>query len=79
MAGRPPNKPDLSTFPARVGAAIRARRERLKNSGDEAAAAAGVPRATWYAFEAGRSLTLQQLPRIAKALGCKVRALIPNE
>lgn len=79
MAGRPPNKPNLSTFPARVGASIRARRERLKKSGDDAAAVAGVPRATWYAWEAGRSLTLQQLPRIAKALGCKVRLLLPDE
>lgn len=79
MAGRPPKKPDVSTFPGRVGAAIRARRERLKKSGDEAAAAAGVPRATWYAWEAGRSLTLQQLPRIAKALACKVRLLLPDE
>lgn len=37
---------------------VGARRKRLKKSGDEAAAAAGVPRATWYAWEAGRSLTL---------------------
>lgn len=79
MAGRPPNEPDLSTYPARVGAIVRARREKLKKSGDEAAEAAGVPRATWYAWEAGRSLTLQQLPKIAKALGCKVRTLLPDE
>lgn len=39
----------------------------------------GVPQATWYAWEAGRSLTLQQLPKIAKALGCKVRTLLPDE
>lgn len=79
MAGRTPKEPDLTTFAGRVGAGIRARRERLKKTGDEAAAEADVPRATWYAWESGRSLTLQQLPRIAKALGCKVRALLPDE
>ncbi len=79
MAGRKPKEADLSTFAGRVGAMIRARREKLKKTGDEAAAAAGVPRATWYAWEAGRSLTLQQLPKIASALGCKVRTLLPDE
>ena len=67
------------TFTQRAGALIRARREALKLTGDEAAAKAGVPRATWYHFEAGRHLRLERLPQIAKALRCKVRALIPDE
>jgi predicted transcriptional regulator len=51
----------------------------MKRTAPEAAQAAGVPLRTWYAFEQGRSLNIEQLPRIAKALGCKVRLLLPDE
>lgn len=79
MAGRPAKEADASTFHGRVGNVIRTRRERMKRTAAEAAQAAGIPLRTWYAFEQGRSLNIEQLPRIAKALNCKVRLLLPDE
>ena len=76
---RPANPPDLSTFAGRLGASIRARRERAKLTVDEAASAASVPVPTWYNWESGRHVSLERLPEIAKALGCSVRLLVPEE
>lgn len=79
MAGRPAHDPDTSTFLGQIGAEIRRRRERKKLSVADAAAAAGVPAPTWYRWEAGKGLTLERLPAVAEALGCKVRQLLPDE
>lgn len=79
MAGRPAKKLEPRTFVERVGAGLRRRRERLKLSVEEAARAAGVSPPAWYHFEAGTDLRLAHLPAVAKALRCKVRALIPDE
>lgn len=76
--GRPPIE-RTGTFAERVGAKIRAKREAKKLSAEAAAEAAGIPKPTWYHFEAGRHLRLERLPAIAAALGCKVRSLIPDE
>ena len=46
---------------------------------DDAANKAGVPMQVWKYWEAGRHLTLEALPTIAKALGCTARALLPIE
>lgn len=75
-----PNEPiDETTFVGRIAGEIRRRRERKKLSVDDAAAAAGASVQTWYHWEKGRHLPLDRLPAIAAALGCRVRALIPDE
>lgn len=79
MAGRPPKNLKPRTFVERVGAGLRRRRERLKLSVEDAAAAAGVSAPAWYHFESGKDLRLAHLPAVAKALRCKVRTLIPEE
>lgn len=75
-----PSKPvDEGSFVGRIGAEIRRRRERKKLDVAEAALRAEVPPPTWYNWESGRHLPLDRLPSIAAALGCKVRALLPDE
>lgn len=76
---RPPSTIDETTFVGQIAANIRRRRERKKLSVEDAAAAADAPVQTWYHWEKGRHLPLDRLPAIAHALGCKVRALIPDE
>lgn len=76
--GRPANEHDTSTFLGQIGAEIRRRRERAKLSVAAAAEAAGVQTLSWYRWESGRHLQLEKLPTVAAALGCKVRALIPE-
>lgn len=78
MAGRPAHKPDESTFVGQIAAGIRRRRLKKYASAEEAANAAGVPVQTWYHWEQGHSLPLDRLPLIAKTLGCKPRALLPE-
>lgn len=78
MAGRPSKAPDTSTFTGKIGAEIRRRRERKGLSVAEVAESVGVPAPTWYHWEAGRQMPLERLPAIAEALGCKVKALIPE-
>lgn len=73
----PAQTPAPKSFAGKVGAEIRRRREAKKLSAEEAARKAGVPLPTWYHFEKGR-LQLERLPAIAKALGCSVRAIIPD-
>jgi transcriptional regulator with XRE-family HTH domain len=75
---RPPSPIDDSTFVGQIAAEIRRRREKKKLTVEQAAAAAGAPVQTWYHWEKGRHLPLDRLPAIAQALGCKVRALIPD-
>ena len=43
----------------------------------EAADRAGIPASIWYAIEAGRKVTVNRLPAIAVALGCKPSQLLP--
>lgn len=76
--GRPRAEADESTFAGRVAAEIRRRRLAKNLSAEEAAASAAVPVQTWYNWERGRHLPLDALPAVAKALKCKVRALIPE-
>ncbi len=58
---------------------IRARREKLGMSQQEAATKAGIgSRQRWNDIEAGRriNITLEILERIASALGCKAKDLL---
>ena len=74
-----PSKPiDTTTFSGRIAAEVRRRRERKKLTVQEAAARADVPASTWYTWEQGRHLALDCLPRIAAALGCQERDLVPK-
>jgi transcriptional regulator with XRE-family HTH domain len=75
---RTPNEPDLSTYVGQVASRIRARRVKSKMLAVEAAERAGVPVQTWYHWEQGYALPLDALPKIAKALGCKPRTLLPE-
>ncbi len=74
---RPAHEVDQSTFAGQVSAEIRRRRLKKFARAEDAAAAAKVPPATWYRWESGR-VTLDALPRIAKALGCSARLLLPG-
>jgi len=75
---RPLKQQNETTYSGRVGAIIRRRRLRKKLTVEQAADRAGMPTSTWYHAEAGRHLTLQRLPAIAEALGCKPRSLLPE-
>ena len=68
---------DTTTLQGKIAAEIRRRREKKKLSVADAAAAAGVPEQTWYRWEQGRSIPLDSLPAIARALGCTLRQLLP--
>ena len=76
MAGRPLKKLKPRSPAEKIGAAIRRRREALGLSVHQAEVAAGIGRNQWYAIEKGK-VTLQRLPRIAAALGCRPAALLP--
>lgn len=74
-----PRKPvDQSTFAGQVGARIRARRLKLRLEVAQAAERAGVSVPGWYHWEDGRHLPLDALPRVAEALECSVRSLLPG-
>jgi len=75
---RPPKKPDTSTLSGCVGAIIRERRIKKRLTVAEAAERAGCAAPTWYHWETGRGLSLDALPAIAAALGCKPRTLLPR-
>lgn len=77
MRGRPHTE-SPSTFVGRIGARIRARREELDQTVQQAATDAKVAVPTWYHWEAGRHLQIHRLPAIAKALRCRVVDLIPK-
>ena len=76
--GRPQKPVESETFAAQIGKIIRATRERKKLTVEQCAEAANVSAPTWYHFESGRSIGLDKLPRIAAALGVKVRAIVPD-
>ncbi len=74
-----PQKPiDESTFRGKIAARIRARRAKLKLTAEQAAERAGVPVQTWYHWEQGYRLPLDELPRIAGTLKTKARRLLPE-
>jgi transcriptional regulator with XRE-family HTH domain len=74
-----PQKPiDESTFRGQVAARIRARRLKLKLTGEQAAGRADTPVQTWYHWETGYRLPLDELPRIAQALKTTPRKLLPE-
>ena len=75
---RPAKPQDESTYLGRVGATIRRRREQKHLTVAEASKLADVPAPTWYHWESGGNLSLDRLPAIAAALGCKKRDLIPE-
>ena len=66
-------------FRDQVAAVIREKRFEKDMSLEAAAKQAGVPMQVWKFWEAGRHITLEALPTIAKALGCTARALLPLE
>lgn len=76
--GRPQKPVEADTFAAQIGRIIRATRERKKLTVEQCAEAAEVSVPAWYHFESGRSIGLDKLPRIASALGVKVRSIIPD-
>ena len=79
MAGRPPKAVEQKTFGGAMAAAIRARRVKRGLSVDEACARAKITTAAWYDWESGRNaVPMRTLPAIARALGCKPKALIPE-
>ena len=54
---------------------LRARREASGLNVPAAAAAIGVPKQTWYQWEAGSPPGAGYLPAIAEALGCRMEQL----
>jgi DNA-binding transcriptional regulator YiaG len=75
---RTAHEPDTSTYKGRVAAQIRRRRERAKLSVAEAAQRAGVPVQTWYHWEQGRTLPVEALATVARALRCQPKHLVPD-
>lgn len=73
---RPTLPVDTSSFTGQVSAEIRRRRLAKFPIAEDAAQRAGVPIGTWYRWETGH-VTLEALPRIAKALRCSPRLLLP--
>jgi len=79
MSGRPPKPINEKTFIGAMAAAIRARRVKAGLSVDEACARAKITTAAWYDWESARNaVPVRTLPAIARALGCKAKALVPN-
>jgi transcriptional regulator with XRE-family HTH domain len=76
--GRPQKPVEADTFAAGIGRIIRAIRESKGLTVEECAATADVSIPTWYHFERGRSIGLDKLPRIAGAMGVRVKELIPD-
>lgn len=61
-----------------IADAIKERRARLDLSIRDAAVIAGMPQSAWWAQENRGNPTSVTLFRIAKALGCSPRELLPN-
>lgn len=83
--GRNTSAQDLTTFSGRLGANIRARREKLGLTVDEVAEELQrhgfkVSYKALYAWEAGQNpININALPTIAAKLGTTVRKLTPDE
>ena len=79
MVGRPPKRILRSDASAGCGRWACALRLRKKLSVAEASQRAGGSEQTWHAWEKGRDVPLDALPKMAKAVGCRVRLLLPDE
>lgn len=83
--GRNTTAQDLDTYSGRLGANIRARREKLGLSVSEFVASltskkVKVKAVTIYAWESGQNpIPLNAVPAIADALGWSVSKLLPKE
>lgn len=79
-AGRPRAEVDESTYAGRFAAGLRRRRDKAGLLLADVAREVNVATVTVYQWEAGsRSPRIEDLPALAKALGCSVRALMPAE
>jgi transcriptional regulator with XRE-family HTH domain len=76
--GRPPKAVDTDKFAACIGVNIRRIREKKGLTVEQCATAAGVAAPTWYHFESGRSIGLDKLPLIAKALRAELNELFQD-
>jgi transcriptional regulator with XRE-family HTH domain len=74
----PRKKPlDPKTYAEQIGARIRRFREKKGLPQSSVAIRAGIATASWCDYEKGRQMPLNRLPAVARALGCKPRALLP--
>lgn len=84
MSPRPTNEPNTDTYRGKVGAAIRARREKLSISIAEfvdsiALYGIVIKDKTLYAWETGRNpVPIDNLPAIAAVLQTTVKRLMPD-
>ena len=82
--GKKASSQRLDTLSGRLGAAIRARREKLNVTVDELQAkltsqGCDVSAQTIYAWESGtRQIPINDLPAIAASLGTTIRKLMPE-
>ena len=77
---RPRKEVDTSTYPGRFALRLKALREKTGMSVDELAEESGIPRTTLFNWESSiREPLIGQLPQLAKALGVKVRTLLPEK
>ena len=73
-------EPDDSIYSGRFAARLRALREKAGLTVEDLVTATGIPRGTLYNWEAGiRMPPIDMFPILAKALGVKVRTLLPDE
>ena len=78
---RPRKAIDTSTYTGRFAARLKMLRERTGMSVDELAEKSGISRTTLYNWESGtyKAVIDDPLIAIAKALGIKVRTLLPEK
>ena len=79
MAARPRKTIDTSTYTGRFAARLKELREKKKLTVEELAEKSGIPVQTLYCWESmSRTPAIDRFPELAKALGVKVRFLMPN-
>ena len=80
MSPRRANPPNDATYAGRLGAAVKARRQKIGMSVAEFADAVGVSEATIYDWEKGRrTLDINYMPAIAVVLKTTILKLFPAE
>jgi len=73
-------EPDDKIYSGRFAARLRTLREKAGLTIEDLVTATGIPRGTLYNWEAGiRMPPIDTFPTLAKALGVKVRTLLPDE
>ena len=71
---------DSNTYSGKFALRLRGLREKAKLSVEEFSVKSGIPRTTLYNWEqAIRTPPFDTLPTLARALGVKVRSLMPEE